>query len=289
MLRGFLIYSISDYEKNKWFVGEFLTKAARFDFSIELIFIEHVRYIGRKIRYRRETIGDVVYDLEDFSFAINRSRNLDISVYLEKHGIRVFNDSTVTKIANDKWKTYDFVKDSGVRTASTMLINRALARDFQSALDYPLVLKSLDGHGGAEVFLANNSDDLIRLFDKIGAEEGIVQEFIPDALGDVRVYAMGGNVIAAVKRVAHSDFRANISLGGVASDYNLSKEDRLEVDKVLGLWDFDFVGIDFIIDDRGFVFNEIEDAVGTRSLYSEYHYDVVSMYLKYISDVLRRV
>ena len=53
------------------------------------------------------------------------------------------------------------------------------------------------------------------------------------------------------------------------------------------LLDFDFVGIDFILDENGqFLFNEIEDVVGTRTLYKHYEIDVVQTYLKYIKKQL---
>ncbi len=289
MLNGFLIYSIKDYEKNKWFIGEFLTKANHFGLCLKLVFKENCNYVDDTLVFEEESLDSGVFSIDDCCFAINRSRDARISAGLEQLGIRVFNTSRITEIANDKWKTYEFVKRSDVRTANTWLIKRENISHSIEKVDFPIVVKSLDGHGGHDVYLANSEKDLVIACEKIAGREILVQQFIADALGDVRVYVMGGRVLAAVKRVNDDDFRANISLGGKATAYELSDGEQLEVAKVIKLLDADFVGIDFIIDDEGFVFNEIEDAVGTRSLYSVYDYDVVSMYLEYIADELRRV
>jgi len=53
---------------------------------------------------------------------------------------------------------------------------------------------------------------------------------------------------------------------------------------MIDLFEFDMVGIDFILDDNGnLVFNEIEDVVGARMLYQCSDIDIVKEYLSYIS------
>ena len=85
-------------------------------------------------------------------------------------------------------------------------------------------------------------------------------------------------------RISDKDFRSNFCLGGRAEVYNLSDEEREKVEKVIRLFDFDFVGIDFIFNNGKIVFNEIEDVVGSRMVYTYTDIDIVEMYVDYILE-----
>ena len=55
------------------------------------------------------------------------------------------------------------------------------------------------------------------------------------------------------------------------------------VQKIVDMFSFGLVGIDFLIDEKGaFVFNEIEDVVGARMLYQLTDINLVERYFKYI-------
>ena len=51
---------------------------------------------------------------------------------------------------------------------------------------------------------------------------------------------------------------------------------------VQGLFSFGLVGVDFLFHQGQLVFNEIEDAVGTRMLYMHTQLDIASDYLDWI-------
>lgn len=85
-------------------------------------------------------------------------------------------------------------------------------------------------------------------------------------------------------RISDKDFRSNFCLGGMAEVYNLSDEEVEKVEKVIRLFDFDFVGIDFIFNNGKMVFNEIEDVVGSRMVYTYTNIDIVEMYVDYILE-----
>ena len=76
-------------------------------------------------------------------------------------------------------------------------------------------------------------------------------------------------------------------MGGKAEVYNLSEEEKSVVNKVISLFEFDFVGIDFLFDKNKFVFNEIEDSVGARMVYSLCEKDIINDYCEHIKNVLR--
>ena len=86
--------------------------------------------------------------------------------------------------------------------------------------------------------------------------------------------------------VTYREIRANFSLGGSAALHLLSKEERELFEKISRVLPSDFIGIDFIYDNGIPVFNEIEDAVGCRMLYSVSDIDVIARYIDYIISCL---
>ena len=122
----------------------------------------------------------------------------------------------------------------------------------------------------------------------IGTSDFVIQPFIDGPGKDVRVYVIGNDVIGAVERTAADGFRSNFSLGGSVTNYELRPEDTACVDKICRLFSFGMVGIDFIIDkDNHFIFNEIEDVVGARMLYScNPEINLLERYFTFILDKL---
>ena len=122
----------------------------------------------------------------------------------------------------------------------------------------------------------------------------VVQPFVQGENADVRVYVLDNAIVTAVKRTAKEGFKSNYSLGGEVEEYVLSKEERVVVDKIIAWFNKErylrektsglfYVGIDFIIDKEGkFLFNEIEDVVGSRMLYKTSNIDIAQMYMNKI-------
>ena len=78
-------------------------------------------------------------------FVINRSRDYIISKEYEKIGIRVFNSSEVTRIANNKGLTYKFLKGKvpfmPTEYEKLMLISGVNVNN--NLISYPLCVKKL--------------------------------------------------------------------------------------------------------------------------------------------------
>ena len=169
------------------------------------------------------------------------------------------------------------------------------------------VIKSATGHGGNEVMrlpggkdgdISGKSDSgyseelSVIISGWLQNDDVIIQPFISGPGEDVRVYVIGDEIVAAVKRRVSSrrlergEFRANASLGGDVTAYELSDDGRDLVSQITDQFDFGMAGIDFIIDDGGrFIFNEIENVVGARMLYRCCpDIDILDKYLRYIAE-----
>ena len=196
-------------------------------------------------------------------YVINRTNNADIARGFEQRGVRVFNPAKLTALANDKQACYEFMQAHGIEI---MPINRNCP---------PLVKKPKNGKGGKGVELITEG--------KITPEEGFVyQEPASDLGKDLRVWLIGGEIIASVLRVSKTDFRSNFCLGGEAVPYALSAEETAQVKKISALLDCDYIGIDFVFNHGKIVFNEVEDSVGARMVYDKTNIDILALYCKYI-------
>lgn len=199
-------------------------------------------------------------------FVINRTNDYRIAEYFEQKGIRVFNPSQLSRLANDKQRCYEFMADNGIEI---MPINYT---------GVPVVKKKIDGHGGTEV-------EMLTEYEKF--QKGYVYQKPCDTLGkDLRVWVMGGEIVTAILRESKTDFRSNFCLGGSATPYILSSDEKQLVKKITALVKSDYIGIDFIFNNGRLVFNEIEDTVGARMVYDKTDIDILSLYCDYIKEEL---
>jgi gamma-F420-2:alpha-L-glutamate ligase len=179
--------------------------------------------------------------------------------------------------ANDKAKTHQYLSSLGIPMADTVYCN---GRPSADDMELPFIAKETSGRGGKQVFLIEHADDLAQLKDG----NWIVQK--PGLFGrDIRVFVIGKKVKAAVLRESASSFKANYTLGGSASLYELTASELALVERVMGSFDFGLVGIDFIFaEDGSLMLNEIEDVVGSRTLSALSDMNIVWEYLTFIKE-----
>ena len=196
---------------------------------------------------------------ESVDFCMVRTICPALTKQIEARGIPCFNSSFVSEICNHKGKTYDYIlKNCEIPLVKTKTFqNVELSEKFLK--EYPdYVIKAVDGHGGKQVFLTNESFDSIQK--EIAGSDFILQPFVKGSGVDLRVYVIGKEIVGAVKRQANNSFRANFSLGGSVTSFHCDKEIIDYVNQVVQVFDFGMVGIDFILDENNhWLLNEIED------------------------------
>ena len=222
------------------------------------------------------TTDDLDFD-DSPDIVVSRIRDSDVLSQLEDYGSTVFNRSSVCRICNDKAFTYSFVKSLGIPILPFSFPKQALPPG------PPWIVKSCIGHGGSEVFKAETGEDVQRLVAKLDGRKPIVQSYASDPGKDMRVYVLGGKIIASVLRSSDTDFRANFKLGGKAELVEPPDKVGKMVKRIVPELMADFIGIDFVFGDGQVYLNEIEDVVGTRMLYSLTDMDPARMYMEYIA------
>ena len=269
-----LIYNRPEAEPNKNYIGFYRRACTR-------------RGVDFLVLYK-EDIDSGITPLPQQGFVINRTRDLSLTKTLEAKGIPVFNDSTVTLLGNDKLAALHYMEEAGLPILKTS----EHPDDFDH---YPIIMKSRDGHGGTEVFLLRSPEDaafyqqqaLLARAALTGNPTDatirwIYQEMADTPGKDLRVYITGNRITAAMLRSSEQDFRSNFCLGGQASVYTLSPEEEALVKKTMSGLSIGHCGMDFLFHNGHLIFNELEDVVGSRMLYTYTDIDVVSDYLDFI-------
>lgn len=269
-MRGTLIYDELGAKKNEWFIRRLQTLAKEENIKLELFVFRSEKDL--------ETLAKEPLP----SFALVRCIQPKVNEWLSTLGVRTFNNAKTSKIANDKWETYKACKEWGIPVLDTEL----LGRDAEPK-KYPCVMKTTDGHGGAEVFWLSGKEDFLLAEENTRGRRKILQEPCEILGKDMRVYVIGGEIVAAVLRTSKKDFRSNFSLGGEVELATPNEEQKQTVKTLYKELKFDFVGIDFLPTKKGWVLNEIEDAAGARMLYKLSNIDIGRLMIKHIKQTIK--
>lgn len=268
-MTGWIIYDKTSYERNSWFADRLCeTTGGR------LIVVEKLEFgVEKGIYYKYE--GKLISKPD---FAIQRCIFPLLSQVLEQDGVRVFNNSRVCDICNDKRKTHLLGCSLGLPMVKTAFSNKG----FLNVPKMPFVLKGAHGHGGNEVFYVEKESETSDCLKKIQGDDILFQNVASDLGVDKRVYVLGGEILACVERQAKDGFKSNFSLGGMAVLKDITAEEENIVKKIVCALKPDFVGVDFIYENGQPYLNEVEDIVGTRMLYTLTDIDAAEVYGDYI-------
>lgn len=197
-------------------------------------------------------------------YVINRTNDYKVAERFEKRGIRVFNPSAFSCLANDKQLCYDFMEKNGIEIMQTRYSQP------------PFVKKPRNSHGGRGVIMCGSEADY---------DESFVCQKPASELGkDLRVWVINDEIICAILRKNENDFRSNFCLGGEAIPYELSDDETALVKKIIALVKGDYYGIDFVFNGGKIVFNELEDTVGARMVYEKTDIDIIALYCRSIQN-----
>ncbi|OGJ52177.1 hypothetical protein A2483_00780, partial [Candidatus Peregrinibacteria bacterium RIFOXYC2_FULL_33_13] len=152
--------------------------------------------------------------------------NVDLHVSIIKQfqlmKIPVVNGYMPVMRAKNKLRTMQILNHEGIAVPTTIVLkdDKYLEDAVKRVGGPPVVIKTPFGSYGAGVVLAETTMSIKSAwsFIKNNTAAGMVllQEYIKDANGcDLRVFVIGGKVVAAMERQAQEgEFRSNIELGG---------------------------------------------------------------------------
>lgn len=238
MKKGLVIYDEVDIEKNKGYINWLIEEGINYNFSIELCTL--------KEGYNKTE--------ENYDFIINRSRDYKLSEEFEKNHIKTFNNSEFCRLGNDKKLAYEFIEKLNIKYPKIFIKEEEIKNNILK------IVKPRSGHGGQGIRLYKE--------EPIDINENIYQEFIKDYVGDIRFYIINNEIThSVIRKPKEKSLVSNFTQGGEVTIYNIKEENKEIINKIFSKIHIDYGGIDFLLlKDGRILFNEFEDAVGSRML-----------------------
>ncbi len=303
-----LVYYKNAAIKNRAFIDSIIDEGTKIGLRIKLVYVEDmdnallseipcaviVRYINPPLSNRLTSLGVILINNAEVSWFCN---NKALTI-IKAHEKGISHIPTIAISLNSEeysfeyiYNPYDMKYNYAIENFTEADLQRICDGELPKYVDaHDYVIKSVCGHGGAEVMLLH---DYIKDGSDMGSQETdafnaynekyIIQPLMKEYNSDIRVYVMGNKIYKSVKRVPESGFKSNFSLGGSVSLCNISKEMEDIASNVFSLGYFDYAGIDCMCSDDGhIILNEIEDVVGARMLTACNVNSYVNDYVKHI-------
>ena len=180
-----------------------------------------------------ETMMDLSVNLSIPDFAILLDKDILLGYFLKSRGVPVYNDPAVIDLCDNKATQYVQLAAKGLPMPRTIVAPKVYPKfsimdsgyfeEVIHRLGLPMIIKEGHGSFGMKVYLIETEEQFYEKVDSLRGIDFVFQEFIASSRGrDIRVNIVGGQIVAAMYRHSETDFRANITNGGVASPIELT-------------------------------------------------------------------
>lgn len=151
---------------------------------------------------------------------------------------------------------------------------------------FPVVIKTLNGTQGQGVILGESpggaqsvAEALIRL-----REEILLQRFIAEAGGkDIRVFILGGNVVATMERMAQAgEFRSNLHRGATSQKVTITPEETELAIRASALMGLRMAGVDILRTAGGPLILEVNASPGLEGIEGTTGVDIAAQIIQHI-------
>ncbi|MDH5369720.1 MAG: glutathione synthase [Gammaproteobacteria bacterium] len=235
---------------------------------------------------------DAILMRKDPPFDMNYIYSTYILEKAEEKGTLIINKAQSLRDANEKLFTNNFSQCMPPTLVSSQAEHiKAFYKDHKD-----IILKPLDGMGGASVFRIKEGDSnlsvIIETLTEHGTKLTMVQRFIPEITqGDKRILLINGEPVPyALARIpAQGETRANLAAGGEGVGVELTDRDRWICEQVAPLLKAKgliFVGIDVI----GDYLTEVNVTSPTciRELDKQYDINISALLMDWIENQVKQ-
>ena len=174
--------------------------------------------------------------------------------------------------ARNKYRCYQILAAKDILVPKTIYLNMSynITRIIRQLGHPPYIVKLINSTHGEGVLKADSVRHAVNITEAFikAKQRVLIQEFIAESRGsDIRVFVVGGKVVASMKRQAQgNDFRSNLHRGAKSFPVQLSEEEidiSLKAVKILGL---EIAGVDLLRSDRGPMVLEVNASPGLEGI-----------------------
>jgi len=219
-----------------------------------------VRYEGEEVKDVDVIIPRIAASLTMYGGSIVRQ--------FEMQNVFTTTSSIALVRSRDKLRSIQLLAKAGVDIPKTVFARETA--ELQNVIEQlgaaPLIIKVARGTHGNGVVLAETAKAARAVMQAFYVEgvSFLVQEYIAESAGtDIRVFIVGGKVVASMKRQSlNEDFRSNIHQGGTGKPTRLSDEERKIAQKAARAMGLSICGVDIIRSNRGPLVLEVNASPG---------------------------
>ncbi|MGN7388427.1 ATP-grasp domain-containing protein [Sporosarcina sp. SAFN-015] len=227
-------------------------------------------------------------------FVVFLDKDILLATFLKNAGIPVFNDPEVIETCDNKAKQYIQLAKNDIPMPETIIAPKVYPNfTIEGSGYYEMVLEKLglpmiikEGHGsfGMKVYLIETEEQFFSKVDELRGVDYVFQQFIATSRGrDIRVNIVGGEIVAAMYRLSETDFRANITNGGVASMIDLTPEQEALAICAADAVGAEFAGVDLLFgENEAPLVCEVNAAAHIRNIYNVTGINVADKMIEYI-------
>jgi RimK family alpha-L-glutamate ligase len=216
---------------------------------------------------------------------------VDALHWIEKRGVPVMNSARAIEKSVDKFYTTALLQEAGLPTPETVVCENANDAMAAVAAMGDVIIKPLFGSMGHGMVRVSDPDVAFRVVRSLEQLRIVfyVQRVVDHGSRDVRVFVIGGRVLAAIERRApDGHWRTNVSLGGSARPFDLPPawEDlALRAAATIGA---DYAGVDLLPSRDGTVFVlEVNGIPGWQGLKQATGLDVAASIVQHLVTRVR--
>ena len=234
---------------------------------------------------------DAVIMRKDPPFDVNYVTDTWLLDAAVRQGARVFNSPSAIRNHSEKVSILEFPE----LTAPTLIASDKASFQRFHAEHHDIILKPLDGMGGAGVFRVTengmNLGSVVEVLSENGARPIMGQKFLPEiAQGDKRILIIGGQIVPhALARIPQNgEVRGNMAAGGKAIAQAMSESDwRIAQTLAPILWQRGILlaGLDVIGDCLTEI--NVTSPTGFQEIYNQTGFDVAGLFIETLEHAVK--
>lgn len=251
--------------------------------------------IRAKILKNYEVMMDLTNNFNERpDFVVFLDKDILLAKFLKNQGIPIFNDPDVIEICDNKANQYIELAKHKLPMPETIIApkvypsftieNSGYYEKVLAKLGLPMIIKEGHGSFGMRVYLIETEVDFYAKTNELRGVDYVFQEFIESSRGrDIRVNIVGGEIVAAMYRHSETDFRANITNGGVAEVIELTDAQKELAIKAADAVGAVFAGVDLLFgENEEPLVCEVNAAAHIRNIYNVTGINVADAMIAYI-------
>ena len=267
------------------------------EFSLLNVEIEVIKNDGNLMYIKSNSLHT---KLKPYDFIIYLDKDRYTAKMIESYGFKLFNKSDFIELCDDKMSTHISVSSLGINMpdivcAPLSFFNESENNDEQfvkeaiEKLSLPIVLKTVYGSLGDGVNKFNSYQEALDGYRKIKGVPCFFQKYINSNNSSIRVLVIDRQIVTAIKRINEVDFRSNCANNKSYSfDFKMPKQMIDDVNKLIKKYDIGYAGIDFIENENGYYFLEMNSNAFFNEAEKVSGKNIAKLYCEYILNEIKK-